>query len=84
MAAAAPTCPYATVAHGQFDYVGYTGVYNVVDYSAVSFPSGVTVDKERDRPGNHEPLSDICKTVHANCKSRCWVDKNMNPVADIN
>ncbi|KAL5426941.1 hypothetical protein PMIN06_009817 [Paraphaeosphaeria minitans] len=61
----APTCPYATVAHGQFDYVGYTGVYNVVDYSAVSFPSGVTVDKEKDRPANHEHLSDICKTVHA-------------------
>ncbi|KAK7186383.1 hypothetical protein DPSP01_009390 [Paraphaeosphaeria sporulosa] len=61
----APTCPYATVAHGQFDYVGYTGVYNVVDYSAVSFPSGVTVDKEKDRPGNHKPLSDICRTVHA-------------------
>ncbi|KAL1612637.1 hypothetical protein SLS60_000866 [Paraconiothyrium brasiliense] len=61
----APTCPYATVAHGDFDYVGYTGVYNVVDYSVVSFPSGVTVDKNQDRPSNHERLSEICEDVHA-------------------
>ncbi|KAF2033109.1 amidase [Setomelanomma holmii] len=44
----APTTPYASVPHGDFKYVGYTGVYNVVDYSAVSFPSGVTVDKAKD------------------------------------
>ncbi|KAF1914417.1 amidase signature domain-containing protein [Ampelomyces quisqualis] len=44
----APTTPYASVAHGDFTYVGYTGVYNVVDYSATSFPSGVFVDKAKD------------------------------------
>ena len=44
----APTTPYASVPHGDFKYVGYTGVFNVVDYSAVSFPSGVVVDKTKD------------------------------------
>ncbi|KAH7080113.1 amidase signature domain-containing protein [Paraphoma chrysanthemicola] len=44
----APTTPYASVPHGDFKYVGYTGVYNVVDYSAVSFPSGVYVEKTKD------------------------------------
>ena len=65
---AAPTTPYSTVAHGDFEYVGYTGVYNVVDYSVVSFPCGVVADKEKDRSSNSEHLSDICKSVHAKCK----------------
>ncbi|KAJ4292734.1 hypothetical protein N0V90_009397 [Kalmusia sp. IMI 367209] len=60
----APTTPYSTVAHGDFSYVGYTGVYNIVDYSAVSFPCGVTADGENDPPSTHEPLSDYCKKVH--------------------
>ncbi|KAL5119791.1 hypothetical protein ACEQ8H_002397 [Pleosporales sp. CAS-2024a] len=45
----APTTPYASVPHSHFKYVGYTGVYNVVDYSAVSFPTGLTVDKTKDK-----------------------------------
>ncbi|KAF2764279.1 amidase [Teratosphaeria nubilosa] len=43
-----PTTPYATTKHGQFRNVSYTCVYNILDYSAVSFPTGVYVDKERD------------------------------------
>ncbi|KAF1966664.1 amidase [Bimuria novae-zelandiae CBS 107.79] len=61
----APTTPYSTIAHGDFEYVGYTGVYNVVDYSVVSFPCGVVSDMEKDRPSTHEPLSDICKSVQS-------------------
>lgn len=74
MPGAAPTTPYATVAHGQFEYVGYTGVYNVVDYSAVSFPTGVAVDKEQDILQNYEPLSELCKNVHMKCELGCWID----------
>ncbi|KAH3907241.1 hypothetical protein HBI56_183750 [Parastagonospora nodorum] len=44
----APTTPYSSVPHSHFKYVGYTGVFNVVDYSAVSFPTGITVDKTKD------------------------------------
>jgi len=43
-----PTTPYATVPHGGFKYVGYTGIFNVLDYSAVSFPTGIKVDKDLD------------------------------------
>lgn len=51
--------------HGDFKYVGYTGVYNVVDYSAISFPSGISVDKAVDTPvENYKALSDVCQTVH--------------------
>ncbi|KAF2677776.1 amidase [Lentithecium fluviatile CBS 122367] len=61
----APTTPYSSVQHGGFKYVGYTGVFNVVDYSAVSFPCGVAADKERDQPiASHSPLSPSCKEVH--------------------
>jgi hypothetical protein len=64
-----PTTPYASVEHGNFKYVGYTGVFNVVDYSAVSFPSGVIADKEKDQvPSDYTPLSDICKETHSDCK----------------
>lgn len=60
-----PTTPYATVKHGDFKYVGYTGVYNVVDYSAVSFPSGVAVDKALDTPvSDYKALSDFCQAAH--------------------
>ncbi|CAO2657878.1 Nn.00g071380.m01.CDS01 [Neocucurbitaria sp. VM-36] len=61
----APTTPYASVPHGDFKYVGYTGVYNVVDYSAVSFPTKTFVDKARDKPvADHQPQSDFCKEAH--------------------
>lgn len=60
-----PTTPYATVKNGDFKYVGYTGVYNVVDYSAVSFPCGVSVDKSIDTPiADYKALSDFCQAAH--------------------
>ncbi|KAL6708841.1 hypothetical protein ACN47E_002248 [Coniothyrium glycines] len=60
----APTTPYSSVPHGHFKYVGYTGVYNVVDYSAISFPSGVYVDKAKDQPtADYKPQSDYCQAA---------------------
>lgn len=43
-----PTTPYATPKNGEFRHVGYTGVFNILDYSSVSFPTGLSVDKEKD------------------------------------
>lgn len=43
-----PTTPYASPKNGEFRHVGYTGVFNILDYSAVSFPTGIYVDKEKD------------------------------------
>jgi hypothetical protein len=66
----APTTPYASVAHGDFKYVGYTGVYNVVDYSATSFPSGVFVDKAKDKPATDVKVqSEYCKATRDSCES---------------
>ncbi|KAL1311010.1 hypothetical protein AAFC00_001228 [Neodothiora populina] len=53
-----PTTPYTSVEHGKFKYVGYTGVFNIVDYSAVSWPSGMYADKSLDQPKiDAEPFS---------------------------
>ncbi|CBX97749.1 hypothetical protein IAQ61_001049 [Plenodomus lingam] len=60
----APTTPYSTVPHGHFKYVGYTGVFNVVDYAATSFPSGVFVDKSKDAyDPDDKPQGDICHST---------------------
>jgi hypothetical protein len=67
----APTTPYSSVPHGDFKYVGYTGVYNVVDYSAVSFPCGVSVDKRTDKyTDDYKPRSDYCQAAHDSCRFR--------------
>lgn len=48
--------------------VGYTGVYNVLDYSAVSFPTGLNVIEgvDVDQP-DYAPLSTDCEDIHATC-----------------
>lgn len=61
-----PTTPYAAVKNGGFKYVGYTGVYNILDYSAVSFPTGLYVDQEVDVVDTkHQALSEIDKMTQA-------------------
>lgn len=59
-----PTTPYAAVKNGQFKYIGYTGVFNVLDYSAVSFPTGLHVDEKVDTvPSGFKALSEIDETT---------------------
>jgi amidase len=56
------------VKHGEFKYVGYTGIFNVLDYSAVSFPTGIKVDAQKDAAYEpNEPFSHICKAVQELC-----------------
>jgi amidase len=58
------------VAHGDFKYVGYTGVYNVVDYSAVSFPTGFRVDKSKDGSyADSKAQSEYCQAARDSCES---------------
>ena len=42
------TAPYVAAKHGGQTHVGYTGLFNFLDYSAVNFPSGVVGDREKD------------------------------------
>ncbi|OJJ03899.1 hypothetical protein ASPVEDRAFT_135038 [Aspergillus versicolor CBS 583.65] len=53
-----PATPYSGVENGKFAYSGYSCVFNVLDYPAVSFPCGVRTDKTIDIPyKDHRPLS---------------------------
>ncbi|KAJ0300200.1 uncharacterized protein N0V96_000282 [Colletotrichum fioriniae] len=62
-----PTTPFASVKSSGFKHVGYTGVYNVLDYSCVSFPTGLTADQSLDTPleSTEKPLSKDCEAIHA-------------------
>ncbi|KAL2857734.1 amidase signature domain-containing protein [Aspergillus pseudoustus] len=55
-----PATPYSGVANGKFAYAGYTCVFNLLDYPAVSFPCGVVSNKDIDTAYDdaHQPLSD--------------------------
>jgi amidase len=90
-----PTTPYASVKHGDFQYVGYvpcylyainriessspreakfvvryTGVWNILDYSAISFPTGLTADKEIDiLESCQKTLGDLDAVIQSKCQS---------------
>lgn len=58
-----PTSPFAAVPNGKFKHVGYTGTFNILDYSAVSFPSGLTVDEVLDGERSKEAALGDLDTV---------------------
>lgn len=43
-----PTIPYTAPKNGQLKVISYTGVFNILDYSSMSFPTGLFADKEVD------------------------------------
>ncbi|KAK5003570.1 hypothetical protein LTR28_009996, partial [Elasticomyces elasticus] len=60
------TTPCAGVEHGKFKHVAYTGVFNILDYAAISFPCGTSVDKALDLASDgSSPLSDMDRQVQA-------------------
>lgn len=64
-----PTMPYAAVESGKFRYVGYTGVWNVLDYAAVSFPTGLVVEKGVDaQAAMEESLGKLDDEARRDCK----------------
>ncbi|THX94268.1 acetamidase [Aureobasidium pullulans] len=64
-----PTTPFASVEHGKFKHVGYTGVFNILDYSAVSFPCGTYADSELDKAETGiKTLSQMDAQIQAECE----------------
>ncbi|KAI1739784.1 amidase [Xylaria scruposa] len=63
----APVTPFSSVENGMFKHVGYTGVFNVLDYSAISFPTGITVDRTIDVQKDDAPpaLSDLDQVIRS-------------------
>ncbi|KAJ2978417.1 hypothetical protein NUW58_g7504 [Xylaria curta] len=63
----APVTPFSSVENGKFKHVGYTGVYNLLDYAAMAFPTGLTVDRAIDLPQADAPqfLSDLDREIRS-------------------
>ncbi len=52
-----------------FYLVPYTSTFNILDYAAVSFPTGAVVDKEVDKlDASYKPIGDRCKKINEECK----------------
>lgn len=63
-----PTTPYASVEHGNFNHIGYTGVFNILDYSVVSFPCGVTAHRDFDKLLKDHSLNGVDTAHTGSCK----------------
>ncbi|KAI3339038.1 amidase [Ustulina deusta] len=63
----APVTPFSSVEHGKFKHVGYTGIYNILDYAAMAFPTGITVDGAVDalQDDAPQPLSDLDQVIRS-------------------
>ena len=60
-----PTTPYTAPKNRQFRFVGYTGIFNILDYSSVSFPTGIYADKQKDvSPGNFKAFGELDGKTH--------------------
>lgn len=66
--------------------VGYTGVYNVLDYSCISFPSGVKVDAATDKVTDHTytAVSDLDATIQSECKQTAQSHRNLRTGTNFN
>ncbi|KAK3715412.1 hypothetical protein LTR37_007140 [Vermiconidia calcicola] len=59
-----PTTPYAAPKSGDFKSVSYTGVFNILDYSATSFPTGLYGNKDQDTyPSDFKAFGELDETT---------------------
>lgn len=61
-----PTTPWATVKHGGYIHVAYTGIWNIMDYPAVSWPTGINVTPA-DEKAPREFLSPLDERIDSEC-----------------
>lgn len=72
----APVAPTASYRRGEGMYPGYTGVFNVLDFSVAAVPV-TTVDRVRDvRDGHYTPKDGLDATIWQQCEipSSCVPD----------
>lgn len=65
-----PTNAFSVFEHDKFKHAAYTCTWNVLDYSAVSFPTHVTADKQVDvYPKEFRPLTEVDGQIRDDCMS---------------
>lgn len=64
------TAPYIAARHLNYKHIGYTALFNLLDYSAAVFPSGVVADKDIDvkRTDDLPELNPLDKATRDDCK----------------
>ncbi|KAF8306763.1 amidase [Clavulina sp. PMI_390] len=61
-----PTTPYAACPHDTFEYVGYTGIYNVIDWAAATIPvlrASPEIDVRTPEYDAYKPVSAIDERI---------------------
>lgn len=56
-----PPMPHTAVPHGRCKWVGYTKVWNMLDYTALVIPAGTTSAQDLEAPWDFEPRGEIDK-----------------------
>lgn len=54
-----PPMPHTAVPHGNCRWVGYTKVWNVLDYTALVIPAGNVLEEDFDAPWDFEPRGEV-------------------------
>lgn len=54
-----PPMPHTTVPHGECRWVGYTKVWNLLDYTALVIPGGKASAQDLEAPWDFEPRGEI-------------------------
>lgn len=54
-----PPMPHTAVPHGRCKWVGYTKVWNMLDYTALVIPAGTTAAQDLEAPWEFEPRGEI-------------------------
>uniref|UniRef100_A0A0D2XPK7 Amidase domain-containing protein n=1 Tax=Fusarium oxysporum (strain Fo5176) TaxID=660025 RepID=A0A0D2XPK7_FUSOF len=70
-----PALPHAAVPHNTVKWVGYTKVWNLLDYTALVIPGGKVEAKDLDALWDHEPRNELDEW-----NTRLWED-NMQEMA---
>lgn len=64
-----PTTPYTSVKHDDYYHVGYTCIWNILDYPAVNFPTGLFADEKLDVISEGQnAFGDVDAIVRSKCE----------------
>lgn len=66
-----PSTPMSFFEHGKYKHAAYTCTWNLVNYTALSFPTNTTVDKDLDiYEDDFKPMTEVDSQVRNDCESR--------------
>lgn len=64
-----PAGPGPAPLHGTSKYWGYTSLFNLLDWPAAVFPTGISVNASHQEDGNYKPRNEHEEFIYSLCKS---------------